>query len=48
MRSTFLAVAVVGAVCSPLSANAQDLCGTPKPPVELGQIREDLKGAEYR
>ena len=37
MRSTFLAVAVVGAVCSPLSANAQDLCGTPKPPVELGQ-----------
>jgi hypothetical protein len=37
MRSTFLAVAVVGAVCGPLSANAQDLCGTPKPPVELGQ-----------
>jgi len=42
MRSTILAVAVAGAVCSPFFANAQDLCGTPKPPVELGQRAVDV------
>jgi hypothetical protein len=37
MRTPFLYIVVIGAVCSPMFAGAQDLCGPPKPPVELGQ-----------